>query len=816
MYSLKIFFCFFIAINITLNSFSQNANSNNGDFEILAIDSFTKEAVVAANVLVTNKQKTFVYTALTDTNGRYTFTKPSLKDYPLIITISHINYLLKTVTIENLSLALTFTLKKTNSKTLKDITIISEKKLVEDQGDKLVYNADQDISNSNGDATEVLRRTPMVTVDMGGNAGIRGSTSVKILLNGKPVSNLSTSMILKMIPAYIIKKVEVITSPSAKYEAEGAAGIINIITTRKIVLGFSGLINAGAGTRGSHLFGLLNYSKNKLALTAGTGSYWFYTRSSGSTEVYNKTSSGKQNVFEQGFDGKYNGGSINAKMQATYEIDEKNFIETEFVIFRNSTNPVQNTNIQFFDSVTGNALPDLLFTRASKNTTKGTSFTLNTSYTRKFAVPQKELSAVLVINSYHSVNDYYYKQNNRTFLLDELSKNPGSVNEANLQFDYQQPSINQKHLYEVGFRGIIRQMKNSYDILQDSSGLTGGAYTFFSANGYLDYEQKIGALYITDKFKLSPKITLRGGVRLETVENILQNNEIGNKYFKDRYTNLFPNAGFSWTLDALKSISGNYSYRLQRPSINHLNPASNRMDAYTTYSGNPDLRPEFTHNIELSLSLYVKTSYFRITPYFRTTSGIISTVTVRRTDGFRSYYENAGKANVTGLSLWATVNLTKKWLLNCSNDLNYTTISNNVLALKNSGLFYTANLNTSYKISKTITAQLFGVFYTPKILLQGTEGTYSYSNFAIRKEFNRKRSSFSLSIDNPFTKGFVLNINNKVNTLITTDRTTYYNRGFRLMFSHRFGNAIQEPSKKSSIDSDLKSKDNGIINQNIN
>src|SRR5258706_6172223 len=156
-----------------------------------------------------------------------------------------------------------------------EANVQGENPLIETKIDKLVYNADKDLTPKGGNATDVLRKVPMVTVDLDGNVMLQGTNNVKILINNKPSSIMASSVgdAMKMIPADEIEKVEVITSPSAKYDAEGTGGIINIITKKKNIEGLSGAVNAGAGTRSSNLFGNLNYRTGRYGTGLNVGGF---------------------------------------------------------------------------------------------------------------------------------------------------------------------------------------------------------------------------------------------------------------------------------------------------------------------------------------------------------------------------------------------------------------------------------------------------------------------------------------------------------------------------------------------------------------
>ena len=217
-------------------------------------------------------------------------------------------------------------LMSTDTKVLGEVTVTGQASLIEDKVDRLVYNADKDITSKGGTAEDVLRKVPMLTVDMDGNVQMRGSGNIKVLINNKPSSILASNVAdaIKQIPADMIKQVEVITSPSAKYDAEGTAGIINIITKKNNLQGLTGFVNAGAGVRGANAFGNVNLRKKKIGTALNFGGNSSYnTPSDGSTE---RTSSvkGVDTKFKQTDANDVKRLFANTQLTIDYDMNAKN------------------------------------------------------------------------------------------------------------------------------------------------------------------------------------------------------------------------------------------------------------------------------------------------------------------------------------------------------------------------------------------------------------------------------------------------------------------------------------------------------------
>ena len=237
---------------------AEDTRKGNGKIKGILVDSTTKSPVEFASLaLIDTKTNAPIDGTTTDDKGTFTLTKVASGDFKILI--SFIGY--KTKTISNVKIDRRTELDlgtiafAPDVVQLNEVEVVGMAQMIEEKVDRLVYNAEKDITSKGGDASDVMKKVPMLTVDLDGNVSLRGSSNVRVLINNKPSTIIATSVAdaLKQIPADMIKSVEVITSPSAKYDAEGSAGIINIITKKSTIQGGTLNLDTGIGNRGSNL-----------------------------------------------------------------------------------------------------------------------------------------------------------------------------------------------------------------------------------------------------------------------------------------------------------------------------------------------------------------------------------------------------------------------------------------------------------------------------------------------------------------------------------------------------------------------------------
>ncbi|HQV01300.1 MAG TPA: outer membrane beta-barrel protein, partial [Bacteroidia bacterium] len=402
----------------------------------------------------------------------------------------------------------------TQSKTLKQANVVEEAPLIETQIDKIVYNASKDLTVKGGNAGDVLRNVPMVTVDLNGNVELRGTQNVRVLINNKPSNIMAASVAdaMKMIPADEVEKVEVITSPSAKYDAEGTGGIINIITKRKNMQGLSGSVNAGLGTRSSNLFGNLNYRQGRFGIGTSVGGFGFFGNGN-LNALRTDYPNGAYSYLKQAGDNSVYGMGPFVQINSDYDINSKNTINASFRLngFFNRTKGFTDNSLSF-----DNALYNPLFTNTSDVHTNRLGYDANIDYKKTFLKPNQEFTLSAQLTNNKTNTDYETERDTlENIYYREESLNKSYNKEATFQADYVHP-ITKKTTIEAGAKSIIRNVESDYHY---------DIYNFntqqFEAdslrNNIFVYDQDIYAAYLQGSTSVG-KFGFKAGIRYEATE----------------------------------------------------------------------------------------------------------------------------------------------------------------------------------------------------------------------------------------------------------------------------------------------------------
>ncbi|GAA4031562.1 outer membrane beta-barrel family protein [Hymenobacter glaciei] len=705
---------------------------------------------------------------------------------------------------------------------LGEVVVTGQKAIIEERVDRTVYNAENDQTTRGGDATDVLKRVPMLSVDLDGNVSLRGSSSIKVLINNKPSTIAASSVAdaLKQIPADQIKTVEVITSPSAKYDAEGSGGIINIITKTNTLRGATLGVNISAGLRSSQLGlqGSLRTGKMGFSLggfgrgqynTPGEFSNTQVTRSLGTgaaTTTLQSADSRQQNIF-----GRYSLGW-------DYDINKFNSLQASVSYgSRNGNNYQDGLRRTSYAGASATGTPYSTDLRDTYSEDLSGTVDASLNYTHSFEKPQHELSLLTLFSRNDRTNSF----TNTIFQSSDpgtpsriVNDNPSYNEEYTVQLDYQNP-LSKTQMLEMGAKNILRLVNSDY--ATTSYGANGEVLPnvgLLSASNVFNYRQNVTAGYAAYTLALPKGFTLKPGLRYEytTIDASFAKSEAPDI---PNYGVLVPSVNVSRKLSNGNLLKLAYNRRIQRPSLQFLNPNLNAQNPKNTSQGNPELSPEYTNNYELGYNTLVKRVNLSLSTFIRNTTNSIEALrTVSGTDAVATKYANIGQQNAYGGSINANLN-GAKLNLNAGTDFYYATLTNNVpdrnFNASNQGFVFSGRLGGSYNFTPVWGVQAFAFYRGRQVQLQGDQSAFYFYTLGIKRDFAEKRGSLGFGFDNFFTPSITIR-NNVVSPLIDqASRNELHSLGVRVSFSYRIGKLTAGPSRrgKSVNNDDLKSEGEG-------
>ncbi|MCS7018865.1 MAG: TonB-dependent receptor [Bernardetiaceae bacterium] len=780
----------------------------NGKITGTVLDSANKQPVEFATVALLDKTTGKpIDGTITNEKGQFTISKVAAGTYK--VAVSFVGY--QTITLDNVTLANDRSVVQLGNivlpaevKLLNEIEIVDQKDLVEDKVDRITYNAEKDVTNAGSDATEVLRKVPLLSVDIDGNVQLRGSSNVQVLINNKPSTIMAATVAdaLRQIPAEMIKSVEVITSPSARYDAEGTSGIINIITKKNTIQGMSGNVNVSAGTRSSNMDGGLNFRTGKLGLSLNGGGRAVYVWNDGYNNRTNLLPNGQTSFVNRTDDGF--GYRIFGRVQlnADYEISPKSNISTGVRFGKRGFWDDQNQATVFGQNTT----VVRQFTRDVNSTEVSNNYTFNIDYTRTFNKPQQELAILALYTLNKGIDRYSLDQFTPLNQLDyrERNDNRNTNREVTFQLDYTHP-INEQSTLETGSKAILRKVTSSNDFA--TFNFEQNRFVINPArNNALDYDQNVVAAYVSYGYTTKSKFGIKTGIRYEYTD-ILGWLPLNNNRFTQNFGNLIPNIALSKTLKQGNTIKLAYNRRIQRPGIGVLNPFVNLADPNNIRFGNPQLLPELTHNTELSYSAFINRSSLTVSTFWRQTNNAISTVISVDESGVSSTtFDNVAQNRVLGASAFGSVQVTSAWRISGTFNVLYVQFNSPALGSSNSGWQYSANFNTQYTFGKGWSAQGFGFVNSPTVQLQGTQGVFSFYSFGIKKDILNKKGGITFGADNIFRRALRIESQFATDAFSQNILRNVYNRAVRITFNYNFGKMgfgeSARPRRKKSINND--------------
>jgi outer membrane receptor protein involved in Fe transport len=808
-------FAFFSTILAAQAQVPSAGSSITGRISGTVIDSVTKKPVDYATISVFRSGgKAPLNGTLTDEKGNFKLDNIAPGKYK--VSIAFIGYPTKvidpvTTTPGKPDFSMGTIVIAPSAKALNAVTVAGQTPMIENKIDKIVYNAEKDVTSAGGNATDVLRKVPLVSVDLDGKPSLRGDQNVRVLINGKPSGALSSNLadVLRTIPADQIKSIEVITSPSAKYDAEGSGGIINIITKTKDVSGLSGSVSGGIGTRQNNGNINLNYKQNRFSLTANAGGNYAWPQ----TSLFDLNITNTNTTFDQSSQSKtkrFGGiGSVNT----SYDINDFNSISSTFRLNSGGFETDGNTN-----NSTNRLGTNQFFNSTNFNKISFTGFDWNADYTHKFAKKGEEITIAGQWSHSKIGSDYltsFINPPSTSSYPNQLGNNNGFNDEYTAQADYTLP-ITEKIKLEAGGKGILRRINSDYDVFGQINNQ--GPYILNpDATNKYDYSQDVYAGYTVLSFTLPKSYALQVGARVENTQitgDPSNTTQADLSPFTQTYTTFIPSFVLSKTVKGTQTYKLSYNKRIQRPSLQFLNPFINRANLENQTQGNPSLAPEISQTVELNYNTFIKASVVNFSVYYKYTDNLIEGIALPVQDQgvsrTRTTYRNVAENNSFGASFFGSVSPVKPLTIRASiNAYTYNPIIFPGEPLISTGTYfqYNAFASTTLTLKKGFTAELFGVFNSPRRTIQGTNPAFNLFGFGLKKEIIAKKFTLGFNTLSPFQKYLRLNtdVAGQNGSFTQSTRISYPLRSFGITFSYNFGKVTygQQQKKKGVKNDDL-------------
>lgn len=809
---------FSLIFNFFVSSAIQAQNTGTGKLTGKVVDVQNNETVpFASAVVLNNSTKAVIRTAQTDADGNLAI--PNLPAGSFTVKISYVGY--QTMVKNNVTLVAgkdfnLGTVKMTASKgnVLNEVAITAQKSPIQLGIDKKVFSVEQSLVSEGGSATDLLANVPSVQTDVDGNVSLRGSTGVRVLIDGKPslIAGGNVAQILQSIPASSIESVEVITNPSSKYDAEGQSGIINIVLKKNAKLGFNGNVALTAGNRDNYNANTSLSFQNKKVNLYGNYSFRRGNRIGGGfNNIEYLQPIGELAFADQLTDSRNTDKSHNVKAGLDYYLTTKDILS-----FSGGFNIRDNDRTELLDINKYNAqrAPLELSNRTNTNLGSGKSFDTNLDYSHKFK-PGEELT----------FNFGFSKGNNDNFqrYITDLQSlngiapgngerrtndNEGDNKNYNIQADYN-TSIGKTGKLEAGYRSQIRFSDNTTDAQLFDYDLESYRPDLRLTNLF-DSKDQVHAIYMNYQNQIG-KFGYQFGLRAEDASLVSNsggydlNNELLNATSKIAYKRLYPSIYLTQKMDHEQQIQLSYSRRVNRPRPWDTNPFIDYGDPLNWRRGNPNLLPEDVHAFELGYSKFWPKVTLISSAYVRRTNDLIQRVRSQPDENgvIISTPQNLTKDLSSGLELIAKVDVIKAWNFTANVNVYHSKIDA-VPAYDiagNSGFSWNSNLTNNFVLPYGITLQLRGEYTSSQVLAQGKRKSMYTFDGGAKYDFPGKKASLGLNVRDIFnTRRFGM-VTNDGRSIVDFERYMTGPMG-NITFSYRFGQTTFQKKQKKPEQAD--------------
>ena len=678
------------------------------------------------------------------------------------------------------------------AKQLDEVVIITEKNQMKLELDKRVYNVKENLTNAGANATDVLENIPSVSVDVDGNISLRGSENVQVLIDGKPSGLVGSDLAgLTQIQGSMIERVEIITNPSSRYDAQGGAGIINIVLKKEREKGLNANFEVATGYPHKHQISTnLNYRTKTFNVFAGVGVYYRRTPGVGNSfQTFNEDDS----IFYYQKDNERirSDKGYNIQLGSDIFINKKNTLTVSSVYKQSAGDNLSSNSYTDFDE-------NRIFVEQSlreENELEEESL-IEGSIRHEKTFKKKNhtwTNYVKVIESRDNENSEITQTYSLTpdSLLNQFSDNLEQEFNFLAQSDYVQP-ISENGRIEAGVKSSIRVVENNFAVTQLTA--TGQEAILPAFNNDFTYEENIHAAYTQygNKYK---KLSYQLGLRSEYSDittTLVRTNEVNNR----SYLNFFPSVFLSTPIDSNSTLQWSYSRRISRPRSRHFVPFYNFNDNRNLRTGNPNLNPEYTNSFDVSYLSYLDKGSFLASMYYRHSTGVIQRITISDSVGItQTLPVNLATEHAVGMELTANYDFTTWWKTSASLNVFNTKIIGDYddFVLDRNALGWRGQFSSKIDLYKKTTFQAMFNYLSPQNTPQGRRKSIASLDLALSKDVLSGRGTLVFSVRDVF---------NSRKWRRVVDAPTYYlesdylrsRRQFMLTFTYH----INPPKRKKN------------------
>ena len=746
---------------------------------------------------------------LADERGKFLFEHiPFGKYYLLASSAGHLQTYSQQLEINNNSIVSAGVLQLTKEiKTLKDVTIVAKRPFIERKIDRTIINVDAVITNAGTTALDVLEKSPGVAVDKDGNISLKGKQGVLIMMDGRPsyLSGQELANLLKNMPSSAIDQIEIMTNPSAKYDAAGNSGIINIKTKKNKIRGLNGSLSTGITqsrfTKTNNSFNI-NYRNGKINLF---GNY-YYSYWHGFTDLYilrnfrNTQTKDLETIFDQQSDMRYSGEWNNLKLGMDFYVNKKT---TAGIVVSGVINPSRNSGVNTSLLEDGNKFVDSIVDATNSERGKSNNLSVNFNLRHSFDSAGKEFTVDLDYLTYDQGRNQFFE--NSYLNADYTQRRPNTQLKGTLPTSINIYSAKTDFTFPIKKAGKIEAgLKSSY-VATDNNAL----YQNNSSDGYITdngktnhfiYKENINAGYINYGRQIK-KWGMQAGVRAENTN--AKGHQAGNSTRPDssfikNYVNIFPTAYLSYEFNKKNTFSLNYGRRIDRPAYGDLNPFYYFLDEYTYVVGNTLLQPQFTNNIELS---HTYNAFFTTTINYSKTNDLFTDV-LKQITSERTIFqtkENIASRTNLGLAVSAYFHVTKFLTTNIYSNVirdSYKgALDGGYLSVHNITFF--SNISNQLKFKKGWSAEVSGFYRSKGIAGQIIVDPLWRLDAGLQKEILKNKGTLKLSVRDIFaTQNFSGSVKYQAIDVLVKNR--YDSRNVSFTFSYRFGKPLQNQERRKT------------------